>query len=115
MLAEVGMDKLVPDLKAHFQSDVLSTIATLQSSEPNEHTVPPDGPSTSIDEAGEALLRCMENLSKHSFIWYHDHAAFRCSSCMHGVLYQVVFVHVCITSVHSLCTDCHILQEQPIV
>ena len=62
------MDRLLPDLQAHFRSDVLTTIATLQSSEPIHdkiQTVPAASASTwSIDDGGQELLKSMENLSK---------------------------------------------------
>ena len=62
------MDSLLPDLQAHFRSDMLTTIATLQSSEPVHdeiQTVSAASASTwSIDAGGEELLKSTENLSK---------------------------------------------------
>ena len=69
LLTEVKMENLLPDFQAHFRTNVLTTVATLQSSESVSDetqmttTANYDTPS-SIDSAGDALLKCMENLSK---------------------------------------------------
>ena len=69
LLTEVMMENLLPDLQDHFRTNVLATVAALQTSE----SVSDETPMTttgdydtpwSINSAGDALLKCMENLSK---------------------------------------------------
>lgn len=62
------MEQLLDDFRVHFASKVLTTVAALQSIEQRQNTdqlsEPTHEPGWTIDCAGEAILSCLQNLSK---------------------------------------------------
>ena len=62
------MENLLDDMKEHFASKILGTVASLQSIEQTLDTdhvsVAADKPQWTIDCAGEAILNCLQDLSK---------------------------------------------------
>ena len=70
LLMEVGMDNLIDDLKSHFATKVIPTIASLQATEQPGPPVEPQATKLgwALDVGGEAILNCVKNLSK-SRVW----------------------------------------------
>lgn len=68
LLIEVHMENLLDDLKEHFASKLLRSVASLQSIEQALNTdhvsAATDKPQWTIDCAGEAILNCLKDLSK---------------------------------------------------